>query len=315
MAQIFTMVPDSVLIEIQNLATAKEIWEVVCAKHEMKAFIVKVDMWCWMYEMRCKDELNVHTHFETLMSTQEQLAGMNATLTDNDLVTVILGSLHKSYHSLINAITMSATHAKVKLEPEHVVRMLVDEFKQLEIEDCQSKARKNALAATKACTKVDIECWKCGKKGHVKAECCSKAKKRDDDKEGSRSANIATESEEFAFTTTFAGNTLVLGTSLLVGQEINVYDSGASGHMLLSQHHFTTFREIAPCAINTADKTIFQATGIGNMRISIPNGKMTMHVTLKNVPYCPDLAFTLVSLTCCNTAGYLVLLKNGKCLI
>ena len=40
-----------------------------------------------------------------------------------------------------------------------------------------------------------------------------------------------------------------------------------------------------------------------------------MHVTLKNVLYCPDLAFTLVSLTCCDTAGYSVLLKNGKCLI
>ena len=162
---------------------------------------------------------------------------------------------------------------------------------------------------------MDIECWKCRKKGHVKAKCCSKAKKRDDDKEESGSANIATEGEEFAFTTTFAGNMLALGTSPLVGQEIDIYDSGASGHMSLSQHHFTTFREIAPCAINTADKTIFQATGIGNMRISIPNGKTTTHVTLKNMLYCPDLAFTLVSLTPCDTAGYSVLLKNGKCLI
>ena len=81
-----------------------------------------------MYEMKCEDEANVCTHLETLMRTQEQLAGMNAALTDDDLVTVILGSLPKSYQPLINAITMSATHAKAKLEPDQIVSMLIDEF-------------------------------------------------------------------------------------------------------------------------------------------------------------------------------------------
>ena len=76
------------------------------------------------------------------------------------------------------------------------------------------------------------------------------------------------------------------------------------------RHRFVTFKEIAPRAINAADKTIFQAIGIGNMRIGIPNGKTTTHVTLRDVLYCPDLAFTLISLTRCDTAGYSVLLKD-----
>jgi hypothetical protein len=33
-AQVFTTIPDSVLVEIRNLATAKEVWDAVCAKHE-----------------------------------------------------------------------------------------------------------------------------------------------------------------------------------------------------------------------------------------------------------------------------------------
>ena len=123
----------------------------------MKALTVKVDMQRRMYEMRCEDKSNVHTHLETVMSTQKQLAGMNAALTDDDLVTIILSSLPKSYHSLINAITMSATHAKVQLEPDHVVGTLIDEFERLEIEDCQLKASENALTTTKARTKADIE--------------------------------------------------------------------------------------------------------------------------------------------------------------
>ena len=152
----------------------------------------------------------------------------------------------------------------------------------------------------------------------MKADCRSKAKKKDkkeEDKKGGGSANVATESEDFAFTTTFAGTTLALGTSALTGREVDVYDSGTSGHMSPSKHCFLNFKEIAPRAINAADKTVFKAVGIGSMRVGIPNGKTTTHVTLKDILYCPDLAFTLISLTRCDAAGYSVLLKDQKCLI
>jgi hypothetical protein len=218
------------------------------------------------------------------MKMREQLAGMNAALTDDDLVTIILGSLPKSYRPLINAITMSATHAKAKLEPDRVVEMLIDEFERLTIEERQLKASENALIAAKgrgktqarggtsSTTKSDVECWNCGKKGHLKADCRSKAKKKDKkqgDKKGDDTANTATEGEGFAFTTTFAGTALALGMSSLSGQEIEVYDSGVSGHMSPNRHRFVTFKEIAPRAINAADKTVFKAIGIGNMRIGI----------------------------------------------
>ena len=61
MAQIFTMVLDSILIKVRNLATVKEVWEAVCTKHKTKALTIKVDMRCHMYEMKCEGESNVHT--------------------------------------------------------------------------------------------------------------------------------------------------------------------------------------------------------------------------------------------------------------
>jgi len=59
---------------------------------------------------------------------QEQLIEMGSRLTDIDLTTIILGSLPKSYRPLINAMTMSATHAKITLEPAQVIESLLDEF-------------------------------------------------------------------------------------------------------------------------------------------------------------------------------------------
>jgi Pol polyprotein, beta-barrel domain len=128
-------------------------------------------------------------------------------------------------------------------------------------------------------------------------------------------ANVAAEGEGFAFTTMFPGTTLGLGMSQLMGREVDVYDLGTSGHMSPNRHQFTTFKEITQHMVNAADKTTFKAVGIGSMRISIPNGKTTTHITLRDILYWLDLAFTLISLTRCDAAGFSVLLKNQKCII
>jgi hypothetical protein len=60
---------------------------------------------------------------------------------------------------------------------------------------------------------------------------------------------------------------------------------------------------------------IFHATGIGSMQVMIPNRKSMANVTLNNILYSPELAFTLISLTRCDKYGYSTLLKNQKCTI
>jgi gag-polypeptide of LTR copia-type len=90
-------IPESLLIEVRKLDSTKKIWDMICARHESRALTVKVDICHRIYEMKCEDKSNVRTHLEALMRMQEQLAGMDAGVTDDDLVTVILGSLPKGY--------------------------------------------------------------------------------------------------------------------------------------------------------------------------------------------------------------------------
>ena len=99
---------------------------------------------------------------------------------------------------------MSAAYAKFKLKPYDVIATLVKEFKQLAIKEHQLKASENALALAKNCTRIDVECGKCRKKGHIRTECCSKPKRKeqlDNDKQGTKLANVAVENESFTFTT------------------------------------------------------------------------------------------------------------------
>jgi Pol polyprotein, beta-barrel domain len=101
----------------------------------------------------------------------------------------------------------------------------------------------------------------------------------------------------------------------LAGQGTDIYDSGTSRHMSPDQHQFVQFTEIQPQPVKAADKATFSATRIGSLQITILNRDMHTQVMLKDVLYCPDLAFTLVSLARCDIAGYTVTLKDQKCSI
>ena len=63
------------------------------------------------------------------------------------------------------------------------------------------------------------------------------------------------------------------------------------------------------------DKLIFMATRVGCMKIDIPNGRDSTTVTLKDVLYCPDLGYTLVSSAKCDATGFMVTLKDKSCCI
>ena len=56
-------------------------------------------------------------------------------------------------------------------------------------------------------------------------------------------------------------------------------------------------------------------TGVGCLKIDIPNGKDNTSVTLKDILYFPELGYTLVSLAKCDTAGFIILLKDKTCCI
>ena len=85
-------------------------------------------------------------------------------------------------------------------------------------------------------------------------------------------------------------------------------------HMSPNREQFSEFKTIAPKGVKAADKTIFMATGVGCIKIDIPNGRDSTTVTLKDMLYCPDLGYTLVLLAKCNTAGFTVTLKDKYCI-
>ncbi|KAH8998063.1 hypothetical protein EDB92DRAFT_1783191, partial [Lactarius akahatsu] len=74
---------------------------------------------------------------------------------------------------------------------------------------------------------------------------------------------------------------------------------------------FTNYTPIDPIPITAANKTNFQAVGRGNVEISLLNGGSTICLILQNVLHCPGIAFTLISMSVMDRAGYTFMTKSG----
>jgi len=137
----------------------------------------------------------------------KELSGMGGAPAEQEYLTILLGSLPKSYGPLLTAITMAASIAGKVLKPENIIIHVNEEFDRRAIETKLLKANENALAASsrgkgkrnkgqdKKGSKDEIECWGCGKLGHIRAKCKDKMKgnikKGKGGKEGNSSANVA----------------------------------------------------------------------------------------------------------------------------
>ena len=154
------------------------------------------------------------------------------------------------------------------------------------------------------------------KKGHYKDKCPKKSKKKSGRNRGkSQEAHIFQAQDDYAFSSHLVSEALARTTVDSAAGSITIYNSGAMMHMSLNRDKFANFRKIELKRVKAADKMVFMATGIGDVKINVPNGKDTTAVMVQDVLYCPDLAYTLISLAKRNTAGFTVLLKDKSCCI
>jgi hypothetical protein len=94
-------------------------------------------------------------------------------------------------------------------------------------------------------------------------------------------------------------------------------DSGASRDYCPDRSKFLKFsnyRQI-DCDITTADGRTVKAIGMGDMHVKLPNGSKKTKTIFKDAIYAPDMAFTLISISRLDKAGYSVIFNKGMCTI
>ena len=164
------------------------------------------------------------------------------------------------------------------------------------------------------------------KKGHNKADCWAKGggkegqspKQKKGKGKKSEMATVAAvddnNKELFAFTCTsdFANIAEALqDPKSWLGTCI---DSGASIVYSPDSSKFTNYKSIDR-SITMADSQQLKAVGMGDLEIDMLNGLKTTTMTFKNAIHAPQMAFTLISISRLDKAGYQVTFKKGMCTI
>ena len=97
-----------------------------------------------------------------------------------------------------------------------------------------------------------------------------------------------------------------------------ILDMGASAHFSAKRSKFINLRELTSSdmsLIRTTDGNSFRALGRGDFRteFQMEPGQKPTPITLEDMYYSPKMAFTLVSVSHLDKAGYKLEVSNGKC--
>jgi hypothetical protein len=120
-----------------------------------------------------------------------------------------------------------------------------------------------------------IECWNCGKKGHLKKDYRAPKKQRDGQQEKNQEANVTGD---------------VLQDALILSLD-NIYeswvvDSGASFHATPHRKYFQDYVQGDFGQVHLGDDEPCQIVGMGKVQIKKKNGNQWL---LKEVRHVPDL--------------------------
>jgi hypothetical protein len=126
--QIFLSISKSLMLSLQSLQTAQEVWNAVCKEFENKLKIIQIDLQKRMTSLKCREGDNVRAHLETLTNIHERLAGMGTKIADEDFFNIILSLLPDSYDIMINSLTTTMAASKQPLSPSDLISIIKSEY-------------------------------------------------------------------------------------------------------------------------------------------------------------------------------------------
>src|SRR5258705_12353065 len=146
---IFSTITDRLLLRVQKLPNASEIWEEMRVIHGGKTEVVQVDLRRRLQDTRCEEEADVRNHFSELLLTREELAGMGAIIEERDFYAIVLGSLPESYRPLLSSINAAARITNKPLSPNELINVVTEEYehRQIASRSTQKKSGNSALSA------------------------------------------------------------------------------------------------------------------------------------------------------------------------
>jgi hypothetical protein len=191
---------DSVLLNVSEEATAKDLWDKLGKLYQSKSLVNKLFLRKKLYNLRMRDGDSVAEHLNAFNTVVSQLVSVEIKISDEDKCISLLCSLPDSWDSLVVAIGSNTTSLKFD---EVVSSLLSEEMRRKNMEgqstdalfargrsqernrSKSSSGRSKSKGRSKSPGKFVKVCWRCGKEGHYKKQCRSKVEKKKGSEESS----------------------------------------------------------------------------------------------------------------------------------
>ena len=101
-------IPDSLLMKVINVTTAKDLWNLILSEHQSHSETFQAEMLRHLQNDRCSEVEDVRIHFAKMLQLRKELAATGKTVTEDHFTSILTNSLHLSvYGGVISTTSMS----------------------------------------------------------------------------------------------------------------------------------------------------------------------------------------------------------------
>ena len=314
----------------------KQAWDALKNHFERETLANKLLLKKQYFRSEMKEGTSVDQHLKHMKDITDKLAAIGAPISEEDQVVTLLGSLPRSFATLVTAIEARMDGVSLDCVQQALVH---EEMKQSEL-STQLSGAESALAGAfkrnisrdrptcygcgnvghirRYCPNDSLKCFGCGGDGHIQRYCPSKrkwykAKIAESGKSRQGDSDIDGEDVYAAAFMASVGNVKSADKECYSW----VIDSGASSHMTKEKHFLTNFQEFEePENVALGDGRVVKALGSGRVQMNMLfPGTEAKKAVLYDVLYVPKRTCNLFSVRAAVAKGNAVEFgPNGCCI-
>src|SRR3984893_12644308 len=288
---------------LKSMSTG-EMWMAIRNDATKKSQLHKVDTRRRLQTMLCDEDTDIKAHLNAMTKLREELEAIGASVPDEDFGTMLLTSLPPSYRSLLHTITHAASLSGVAINPNDLMRIVLEESRQRELSENNPKSAYAALNATKGKGRKGKgnenlqknPCATCKRTNHKTEDCFSKGGAKEGQapwQKNTDKANTAAtltsrqkDSEDYLAFTCLGDAPTAAAASLSVKRPHEVIlNSGVTTHFCPDRSMFVMYSPTAHKPVTATDGCVLNSVGCGNVLLEIPNRTGVSKFKLKNVAH------------------------------
>lgn len=318
--RIVMSVDESLFSHIIKEDTPKKMWDNLKAVCEDKGVNNQMRLIKKLINTKLDDCPSTEVYVEKILSLSQQLNNLGFEVTDEWIGTLLLLGLPDKYEPMVMGLQASGTQiTAATMRTKILATVHKDDTNSNKNDNDESafllnRSSKGHYSQNKRfgqgskqynSNKKHMRCYKCNRFGHLKHECRSKTKVKDQSHLAQDSSKDSDENAAW----------ILCFSAKEICSEDWYLDSGATQHMSPVRKNFVNFQQIDERKITVADNNKIVAVGIGEVQLKVKVSNKTKNLTVNDVLYVPQLAANLISISKLSELGLMVTFKNDICKI